>query len=149
MFSRLKVVTLVGVLFLMRSTIAVEAECIANWRDVRDYLGPGPDVVFSGTVISGGSPDPETTFEIDRVWKGDLQRKTTMLVMPGLEDVQFRKGITYLVFARFLKMFRLEQVGFAPVILPLYEVSSCSPTRVLSDAQEFVERLGPANAPKP
>src|SRR5262245_41886094 len=128
------------------------AECIPLWKDGHDALERST-LVFSGTIISGHGV--EVVFDVDRVWKGNLERKTTLWLMPGMEVITFDKGAegeTYLVFASFLKMFSSPDLrranGTSPGEVALYEISSCSPTRPLANAQELVKQLGPAKPPR-
>jgi hypothetical protein len=91
----------------------------------------------------------ETTFAVDRVWKGDVRRRTTLTLFSGIEShgaSYFKEGTAYLVFASVLPRIRRADEGRDT---PILEISQCSPTRPLSDAQEFVKNLGRARSPRP
>jgi len=137
---------------LLVPATSADAECIALWKDGPDALERST-LVFSGTVISGHGV--EVVFDVDRVWKGNVERKTTLWLMPGMEMITFDKGTegrTYLVFASFLKMFSSPDLrradGSSPGEVALFEISSCSPTRPLANAQELVRQIGSGKPPR-
>ena len=135
-----------AVLALPLASVA-HADCVALWKTARDAERLST-VVFSGTVIkTDGSL--ETSFEVDRVWKGDLRRATTLTLFAGLEShgaSYFKEGTAYLVFANAMsKLVRIDDGQDTPV----FEVSLCSPTRPLAEAQELVNQLGRGKAPRP
>jgi hypothetical protein len=123
------------------------AECVALWKTARDAQRVAT-VVFSGTVV-GTDGSLETSFEVTRVWKGDLRRATTLTLFPGIEShgaSYFKAGTAYLVFASAMsKLVRTDDGRDTPV----FEISVCSPTRPLADAQEFVNQLGRGRPPRP
>ena len=124
------------------------AECVALWKTAREAQR-GSTLVFSGTVIKSAEDLLETTFDVDRVWKGDVRRQTRLTLYHGLEShgvSYFKEGMSYLVFASVMpKLVRTGDGGDTPI----FEISGCSPTRPLSDAQEFVKQLGRARPPRP
>jgi hypothetical protein len=123
------------------------AECVKLWKTARD-VQRNSTLVFSGTVIKTAD-SVEATFEVDRVWKGDVRRRTTLTLLPGIDShgaSYFKEGTAYLVFARVLpKLVRTDTAQDTP----LFEISQCFPTRPLSDAQEFVDQLGRGRPPRP
>ena len=66
------------------------AECVALWKTARDAQR-GSTLVFSGTVIKSAEDSLETTFDVDRVWKGEVRHRTTLTLYPGLES----HGVSY------------------------------------------------------
>ena len=123
------------------------AECAALWKTARDAQR-GSTLVFSGTVIKSAEDLVETTFDVDRVWKGDVRRRTTLTLYHGLEShgvSYFKEGMAYLVFASVMpKLVRTDDGRDTPI----FEISGSSPTRPLSDAQELVNQLGRGRAPR-
>jgi hypothetical protein len=124
------------------------AECVALWKTARDAQR-GSTLVFSGTVIKSAEDLLETTFDVDRVWKGEVRRRTTLTLYPGLEShgvSYFKEGMAYLVFASVMpRLVRTDDGRDTPI----FEIGGCSPTRPLSDAQELVKQLGRAKPPRP
>jgi hypothetical protein len=123
------------------------AECVAPWKTARDAQRLST-LVFSGTVIkTDGSL--ETSFEVNPVWKGDVRRRTTLTLFPGIESYgasSFKEGGAYLVFARAMnKLVRTDDGQDTPV----FEISVCSGTQPLSEAQELVNQLGRGKPPRP
>ena len=143
-----KVVRVLPIVALSLSVAShAHAECVALWKTARDAQRVAT-VVFSGTVVkTDGSL--ETSFEVTRVWKGDLRRATTLTLFPGLEShgaSYFKEGTAYLVFASAMsKLVRTDDGQDTPV----FEISACSPTRPLADAQEFLNQLGRGRPPRP
>lgn len=123
------------------------AECVKAWKTARD-VQRNSTLVFSGTVIKTAD-SVETTFEVDRVWKGDVRRRTTLTLLPGIDShgaSYFKERTAYLVFARELpKLVRTD----TPQDTPLFEISQCFPTGPLADAKEFVDQLGRGRPPRP
>jgi hypothetical protein len=124
------------------------AECVVLWKTAGDAQR-GSTLVFSGTVIKSAEDSLETTFDVDRVWKGEVRRRTTLTLYSGLEShgvSYFKEGMAYLVFASVMpKLVRTDDGRDTPI----FEIGGCSPTRPLSDAQEFVKQLGRARPPRP
>src|SRR5262245_66058484 len=63
---------------------AAHAECVKTWKTARD-VQRNSTLVFSGTVIKTAD-SVETTFEVDRVWKGDVRRRTSLTLLPGIDS---------------------------------------------------------------
>src|SRR4026208_987785 len=116
------------VLVLVLAALAIRsfahAECVALWKTARDAQHLST-LALSGTVIkTDGSL--ETSFEVDRVWKGDVRRRTTLTLFPGIESYgasSFKEGGAYLVFAR--AMNRLVRTDDGQDT-PIFEISVCS-----------------------
>ena len=131
---------------LILPTLA-HAECVALWHTARDAQRISK-LVFSGTVVKTDNA-VEITFDVDRVWKGDVRRRTTLTLFTGIEShgaSYFKEGTAYLVFANVLPKILRDDAGLDTRIL---EISQCSPTRPLSEAQEFLKQLGRGRAPRP
>jgi hypothetical protein len=130
----------------------VHAECVAVWKTARDAQR-GSTLVFSGTVIKSSTDLLETSFEVDRVWKGKVRRQTTLTLYSGIEShgaSYFKEGMAYLVFAEQMRMWiRADGVQPAPPETPVFEIGGCSPTRPLADAQDLVKQLGRSTPPLP
>src|SRR5688500_3184338 len=58
----------------------VNAECIRLWKTLKD-AARGSTLVFSGTVTE--SDAILVSFDVDRVWKGGVRARMTLVVMPG------------------------------------------------------------------
>jgi hypothetical protein len=138
---------LVFVLAALAIPSFAHAECVALWKTARDAQRLST-LVFSGTVIRTDGT-LETSFEVNRVWKGDVRRRTTLTLFHGLESYgasYFKEGAAYLVFASAMsKLVRTDDGQDTPV----FEISVCSGTRPLSEAQELVNQLGRGKPPRP
>ena len=77
----------VGVLMVMALAIPAfaYADCVALWKTARDAERTST-LVFSGTVIKSSPDVLQTSFHVDRVWKGDVRQQTTLTLYPGLES---------------------------------------------------------------
>ena len=141
------VTRLVFVLAALAIPSFAHAECVALWKTARDAQRLST-LVFSGTVIKTDGT-LETSFEVNRVWKGDVRRRTTLTLFHGLEShgaSYFKEGAAYLVFANAMsKLVRTDDGQDTPV----FEISVCSGTRPLSEAQELVNQLGRGKPPRP
>jgi hypothetical protein len=121
------------------------AECIRVWKDTLDAKRLSA-LVFSGTVIQI-KEDPDgifVTFEVDRVWKGPTQRRLVLPLYMTIESVNFVKGQSYVVFADRHRMSPSipGSMKVPTVSETVFEVSICSPTRPLEQAQATLDRLG-------
>jgi hypothetical protein len=137
------------VLIVFAIPTSAHGECIALWKTARDAQR-GSTLVFSGTVIKSSKELLQTTFAVDRVWKGKVRQQTTLTLYPGLEShgaSYFEEGMAYLVFA--IQMPIQMRTDLARSEMPVFEISGCSPTRPLSDAEELVRQLGRARPPLP
>jgi hypothetical protein len=143
----------VGVLMVMALAIPsfAHADCVALWKTARD-AERGSTLVFSGTVVKSSPDVLQTSFHIDRVWKGDVRQQTTLTLYPGMESRSasyFKEGTAYLVFAEQMRMWVRADVNVASPETPVFEIGGCSPTRPLADAQDLVKQLGRGRTPRP
>jgi hypothetical protein len=143
----------VGVLMVMALAIPAfaHADCVALWKTARDAERTST-LVFSGTVIKSSPDVLQTSFQVDRVWKGDVRQQTTLTLYPGLESHSasyFKEGMPYLVFALQMRMWVRPDVNVASPETPVFEISACSPTRPVADAQDLVKQLGRGRSPRP
>jgi hypothetical protein len=137
------------VVIVLAIPTSAHGECVALWKTARDAQR-GSTLVFSGTVIKSAEESLQTTFAVDRVWKGKVRQQTTLTLYPGLEShgaSYFEEGVAYLVFA--IQMPVQVRTDRARSEMPVFEISGCSPTRPLADAQELVKQLGRATPPLP
>src|SRR5262245_51136543 len=147
MASRVSVLVMIA---LALPSIA-HAECVALWKTARDAQR-GATLVFSGTVTKSSPDVLETSFEVDRVWKGDVRQRTTLTLYPGLESHSasyFKEGTAYVVFAQQMRMFVRPDVNVTSPETPVFEISLCSPTRTVADAQDLLKELGRGRSPRP
>ena len=126
------------------------AECVRIWKDIPDARRMST-MVFSGTVTEvKGDPDGVfVTFKVDRVWKGPQQRQFVLPLYVTLDTVNFVKGASYVVFAdRHTASPSIPGSMRVPTVSePVFQVSSCSPTKPLQEAQATVAQLGRATKP--
>jgi hypothetical protein len=156
MLTMLKSVRAVHALLTLGVLIArpapVTAECIRAWSGLPDARQKA-DVVFAGTVTNL-KPDPDgvfVTFDVNRVWKGSLPKHVVLPLWTALiETFQFQPGSTYLVFAQ-----RHRSSPDAPMSMrvptvtePVFEVSQCSATRLLTYREPALRELGRGAKPR-
>jgi hypothetical protein len=123
---------------------SASAECIRLWKDIPDAKRRAA-LVFSGTFVkySAGT----WVFDVDRVWKGPRQRRLELpLFQQSSEDFRFQQGETYVVFV---------DRKANPLLFPQpptkdleFNVSGCSPTKPVSQAQDTLAQLGKGSKPK-
>jgi hypothetical protein len=97
-----------------------------------------------------GDPDGVfVTFAVDRVWKGPRQRRLVLPLYMTLDSVNFVKGESYVVFAaRHVMSESIPGSMRVPTVTePVFEVSTCSPTKPLRQAQATLAQLGRAVRP--
>jgi hypothetical protein len=127
------------------------AECISLWKDIPDAKRRAA-LVFSGTVIER-RPDPDglfVTFAVNRIWKGPRLRRVILPLYMTLDSFRFLEGKEYLVFADPHTTATSDPL-FKPgptTTEPVYEVSQCSPTKPVAEAQAALAQLGPGSKPK-
>jgi hypothetical protein len=127
------------------------AECIAFWKDIPEAKRQAA-LVFSGTVVER-KPHPHgsaVVFDVDRVWKGSVQRRHVLPLYIWIESFEFQEGETYVVFAN---RYQVPSGNSSPHMRPstsgpLFEISICSATRRLSESQTTLMQLGPGSKPK-
>lgn len=102
---------------------------------------PSADISHSVAVFSGKAvdvtfkqPPHETgryriTFEVERVWKGEIKKEIVLVTGTSSCDVRFREGESYLVFASTLN----NGSGLT--------THKCSRTGLVADRKEDIELL--------
>jgi hypothetical protein len=152
MLLRLGTAALIVTAFAMAMPPAANAECVTLRGDVFSPRKDDPlRLVFTGRVTGRG--DLAVSFEVDRVWSGRVNRHTTIVFFPGLENWNawdFNVGVEYVVDA-----FNIG--GAAPVELglsrdsPFYEARSrpCSATDTVAGNEDRIRQFGPAHLPRP
>ena len=135
---------------LLSSPSLTRAECVRLWKDVPDARRLSA-LVFSGTVteIMGDSDGVFVTFEVDRAWKGPTRRRLVLPLYMTIESVHFVKGRRYVVFAdRHVASPEIHGSMKVPTVTePVFEVSSCSPTKPIEEAQATLKQLGRGTTP--
>jgi hypothetical protein len=98
--------------------------------------------VFSGKVVEAGFKQlpngvwqDTTTFEVDRVWKGEAKKRITLISRLTSCDFVFRKGESWLVFASTLS----GGDGLT--------TSQCSRTGLISERKKDLGVLGEGKVP--
>jgi len=146
MFIRLATLTFAVSLLTGASA---RAECVMLWKDIKDAKRLSA-VVFSGTVVEmKGDPDGVfVTFDVDRVWKGRARRRLVMPLHTSLDSFRFENGRNYVVFADRLSPSDQRSMRVPTVTEPVFDVSSCSPTKPLDQAKDTVAILGRSTRPE-
>jgi hypothetical protein len=126
------------------------AECIRIWKDIPDARRMSA-FVFSGTVVEiKGDPDGAfVTFDVDRIWKGPTRRRLVLPLYVTLDSVRFVEGQDYVVFAdRHVASPTIPDSMKVPTVSePVFDVSICSPTESLEQAQATLKQLGRGTKP--
>jgi hypothetical protein len=104
---------------------------------------PRSVAVFSGKVINVTFKQPPyevgryaVTFEVERVWQGEIKKQTVLITRASSCDVRFREGERYLVFASVL----YDGSGLT--------THKCSRTGLVADRKEDIELLGEGEVPE-
>jgi len=116
---------------------------------------PAPALIFSGTVTATDLDKHTVSLRVDRVWKGELHRATTLFVAPVVEGAHagaFVEGERYFVTANGpIVVFGLDDVTATE--LPAGTVGlafGCTDGPVpFADAGERLKKLGRGRAPLP
>ena len=125
---------------------SASAECIRLWKDIADAKRRAA-LVFSGTFVKYSAGI--WVFDVDRVWKGPRQRRLELpLYQWSIEDFRFQPGETYVVFVDRNANPLLYPGGLPPTKDLELEVSGCSPTKPVSQAQDTLAQLGKGSKPK-
>jgi hypothetical protein len=114
-----------------------------------------PTLAFSGTVTAMNVDEYTVSFTVDRVWKGQLRRETTLFVAPVTEGFgmrAFQTGEAYLVIV-YYKIYVFTPKDVAETGMPAGTVSVIfgwigGPVP-LGDEREELKRLGRGHAPRP
>lgn len=111
-------------------------------------LKPSADIsrssaVFSGKVVKVTFKQPPyevgrytVTFEVGRVWKGEVKKRIILITRTSSCDFLFREGESYLVFASVL----YDGSGLT--------THKCSRTGLVADRGEDIELLGEGKIPE-
>ena len=145
--------------------VLAQAECISvpilpgvsRLEGVRDSAGRvvEPTLVFSGTVTATHAEKYTVSFEVARVWRGQLSRETTFFVAPVVEGAgagAFHAGSAYLVTTYSpINVFGPEDVASTGLLAGTVGVSfGCIDGPILlTNASEELKRLGPGRPPRP
>ena len=145
--------------------VLAQAECVgvpvrpgvSILQGVRDSDGRvvEPTLVFSGTVTATHTEKYTVSFEVARVWRGQLRRETTLFVVPGVEGAgvgSFQTGLAYLVTTYApTHVFGPEDVASTGLPAGTVGVSfGCiDGPMLLADASEELKRLGAGRLPRP
>jgi hypothetical protein len=114
-----------------------------------------PTLVFSGIVTATNIEKYTVSFNIARVWQGQLRRETTFFVVPMVEGASvrsFQTGSAYLVTTYApINVFGPEDVAVTGLLSGTVGISfGCIDGPVpLADASEELKRLGSGRPPQP
>ena len=99
--------------------------------------------VFSGKVVKVTFKQPPhevgrytVAFEVERIWKGEPQKRMILITRTTSCDVHFQEGETYLVFASVL----YDGSGLT--------THKCTRTGLVADRREDIELLGEGKIPE-
>jgi hypothetical protein len=114
-----------------------------------------PTLVFRGTVTSTDREKYLVSFNVDRVWQGQLRRETTFFVVPVIEGSgvgSFQPGSAYLVttYAPVNVFGPPEDVAATGLLSGTVGIGfGCLGGPVpLADASQELKRLGPGRPPR-
>jgi hypothetical protein len=146
------------VVIALATPLVAQAECVSiTLPEGQRYTGPvaKPTLAFSGTVTAMNSAEYSVSFRVDRVYKGQLRRETTLIVAPLTEGVgvrAFQTGEAYLVIV-YDKVYVFTPKDVAETGIPagtLGVTFGCIGGPVpLAYAKEELKRLGRGRAPRP
>jgi hypothetical protein len=138
--------------------VATNAECVTVTAPAsKELLEPPakPALVFSGTVTTVYPDRYLVSFQVERVWTGQLRRETTFFVAPVLEGAQassFHAGTRYLVTAYGnVHVFSPEDVASGALPAGTLGIAfGCGDGPMpLAEAKDALNRLGRGRAPTP
>jgi hypothetical protein len=107
-------------------------------------------LLFTGTVTHVGRST--VTFDVDRVWSGQVHRRMTLFLMPGMEVrgvSSFREETHYLVEATNAGIRTPFGDGEVREGMPVFSIGSCSSTAPTSTqwAKANLKHIGPGRSP--
>jgi hypothetical protein len=122
------------------------ADCVRLWKDIPDAKRRAA-LVFRGTFVTYSAGT--YVFDVDRVWKGPRQRRLELpLFQQSIEDFGFQQGEKYVVFVDRIAPPLLFPGDPPPTKDLEFNVSGCSPTKPVSQAQDTLAQLGKGSNPK-
>jgi hypothetical protein len=128
-------------------------ECVGFSDDLDADDLHGATLVFTGTVMASSAETSTASFKVDRVWKGDVRRDTTLFIYAGVEEIRaeaFRSGAQYLLFMHQpVEEFRkedLKAMGLPQGTLGVW--LGCGEMAMLSEAVATLKRLGRSEPPR-
>ena len=145
-----------AIVIALATPIVAQAECVTIPIPKGErHTVTTPGLAFSGTVTATDINKLTVSFNVDRVWHGELRRDATMFVNPVLEGARvtaFQIGETYLVVAyQPVYVFTAEELTGTGLGVGTFGVSfGCGdgPLR-LADATSWLTQLGRGREPRP
>lgn len=149
--------TIAFVVVALAIAAASEAECLAITLKKGERLKgpvPRPTLVFSGTVTATNPAQYTVSVDVDRVWKGQLRRHTTLWAAPVTEGIgvsYFQVGEQYLVtlYQRNYVFTSKDAAEGTPPAGTVGVMFGCDTPERLSEAKESLKHLGRGKAPLP
>ena len=134
---------------LLGSASGVRAECVRSWKDAAD-AARRYTMVFSGTVVGmkGGPNGVFATFDVQGVWNGNVTRRLVLPLYLDLDTFHLVERTSYLIFAAQLPADDPRASRGPTETAPVFYISSCSPSRQLTNVNERVEELGKPHRPR-
>lgn len=156
---RILVLLAAALIAVLLTPVATSAECVTVTgpasRSVPRAQVAKPALVFSGTVTATDPARYLVSFQVERVWTGQLRRDSTFFVAPVVEGAQassFHAGTRYLVTVYgSVRVLNAEDAASADVPAgTLFVAFGCGdgPTPI-TEAKDALTRLGRGRAPTP
>jgi len=141
--------TILTATILFASTSGVRAECIRAWKDAADAERRST-IVFSGTVVAlKGDPDGLfATFDVQRVWKGNVARRLVLPLHVDLDTFRLVEGTSYLIFSDQLPASDPRALRGPTETEPVFYIGVCSASRQLTNVNERIHELGKPHGPR-
>jgi len=148
------------VVFALATATVSAAECVTiTLKKGERFKGPTwePALIFTGTVTAMDQAQHTLSIDVDRVWKGELHRHTTLFVVPVVEGngvTYFKTGDSYLFeLDKPLDVSTAEEVAFGGVgTMPVGTLSiilGCNAPAPLTEASQSLKKLGRGRPPLP
>jgi hypothetical protein len=149
-------IPVVVLLAALMMPVATNAECVhvPSNSGTREEVAK-PTLIFSGTVTAADPARYVVSFQVERVWAGQLRRESTFFVAPVVEGAQassFHAGTRYLVTVYGpVRAFTAEEAASAAVPAgTLFVAFGCGDGPMpLAEAKDALTRLGRGCAPTP
>lgn len=153
-----KLVLLIVLLAALMMPVATNAECVTvtlrPYGELREPVAK-PGLIFIGTVTTVEPDRYLVSFQVERVWTGQLRRETTFFVAPVVEGAgvsSFHAGTRYLVTAYGnVYVYNAEEAAsgaLPPGTLGIAFGCGDGPTP-FAEAKDALNRLGRGRAPTP